>query len=407
MDIIVILLLCCIITCSISSSTIAFYWYDEVQKLKSVGETAIQHCKNNNNLLFRIDNTRLCPYGRDACKMFRDAGFSDLYCPLNYNFVIDDPKGFRNTTINSILQFNNKSEDIFNSIYFIKKDLRTPVYLYVYQNISKIQDIYPAINVNSADTPNNNKFINVKSGDLIKISKSSEVDASGKKYDSYYLYVIYDLIITLPIGINLGLNKGDKNSGEPIVIKSLLDLKKAFAKMESSFQVSLVDEELSIKKVEDKPIYVTAVESSYCTESTINGEYKKECLPNTPSEKRQINEGSSTEIIETTYTTTSCDNVPLRLRQPKTVKDSKDANKYSAVCFFYEKNDIGTLISLLGDILIKYIDKSILNDYLEELKNKIKSNITITIFEYIMYIGLVNYLLENSNYKFVLNLVNN
>lgn len=338
--------------CSLSSSSVAYYWYDEVQKLKSEGDTAIYNCKINNNLLFRKDNTKACAYGRNACEDLKDNGYSELLCPLNYNFIIDEPKGTRNNIINSILQFNSRPEDIFNSMYFIKKDLRKPVFLYSEQNISKIQDIYPVINLDSNDKPNDNKLINVKSGDLIKISKSSEVDLDGKRYNSYYLYAIYDLIVTLPTSINMGLKNVDNNSGTPIIINSLLDFKTACAKMERSFQISLDDEKL-------------------------------------------IQEDNSL----------SCDNVPRDIRQPKNFANSKKSNKYSTLCFFYEKSDIGSLCDLLQDILIKYINKSILEEYLSELKTKITKNITITIFEYIIYIILVNYLRENSNYKFVVNII--
>jgi len=397
MDIIVILLLCCIITCSISSSIIIFYWYDEVQKLKSVGETAIQHCKNNNNLLFRIDNTKLCPYGRNACEILKDAKYSEWFCPLNYNFVVDDPPGTRNKIQNAIFTFSANSDDVFNSVYFNKKDTRKTVFLFCNNNISSIQNIYPTINLDSTTKPNDNKFINVKPGDLIKISKSAEVDAFDKKYDSYYLYVVYDLIVTLPISISIGLGKGGANTGQPIIIDSLLDLKKAFAKMERSFQVSLTDEETNVKTVDAKPIYV---ESSSSSKSVIDGVETK----NQQSEIKQINKGSTVQETEIVYTTTSCDNVPLRIRKPRNARDSKDGQKFSTLCFFYDKYDIGSLISLLQDILFKIINKSILEEYLIELQTKINNNNTITVFEYIMYIGLINYIREDSKYKFTVNI---
>ena len=245
--------------------------------------------------------------------------------------------------------------------------------------------------------PNDNKFINVKPGDLIKISKSAEVDAFGKKYDSYYLYVVYDLIVTLPISISIGLGKGGANTGQPIIIDSLLDLKKAFAKMERSFQVSLTDEETNVKTVEAKPIYV---ESSSSSKSVIDGVETK----NQQIELRQINKGSTVQETEIVYTTTSCDNVPLRIRKPRNATDSKDGQKFSTLCFFYDKYDIGSLISLLQDILFKIINKSILKEYLIELQTKINSNNTITVFEYILYIGLINYIREDSKYKFIVNI---
>jgi hypothetical protein len=398
MDLIFIILICCILTSSLSSSIIIYYWNDEVQKLQSLGKTAADNCKNNNNLLFKLDNKNLCPYGRNACADFKNAKYSEWYCPLNYNFVIDVPKGTRDKIINSIFQFNANSDDIFNSAYFIKKDVRRTVFLFCNKNINSIQDMYPTINLDSIDKPNNNKFINIKSGDLIKISKSTEVDSFGIKYDSYYIYIIYDLIITLPISIGLGVGKGGTNEGQPIIINSLLDLKKAFAKMERSFQVSLNDEELIVKKEEAKPIYVTSGSTS---KTVVDGVEHKDVTSTT----RQVNVGATIDVTEVKYITTTCDNVPLRIRQPKNKKDTNDGQKYSTLCFFYEKNDIGSIISLLHDILFKIIDKSILNEYFTELQTKINNNNTIIIFEYIMYIGLINYLREDSKYKFVVNIL--
>jgi hypothetical protein len=392
MEIIFIILLCCILSCSLSSSSnIVYFWYDEVKKMKSEGETAIDNCKKNDNLLFRQNKTYSCAYGRNACAVFTDNGYSDFLCPLNYNFIADNPKGTKQRIINNILQFKSIPEEIFNSMYFIKKDLRQTIILYCNNNISKLQNFYPKSNTNN--------FINVKSGDLIKISKSSEVDNNGKKYDSYYLYLVYDLIITLPTGINIGLGKLDKNSGESIIINSLSDLKKAFAKMENSFQTSLSDEIYNIKQEENQPTYVTNVTT---TRSGENDKITEERKVTT----QKINVQGTKDVIVTDIVTISCDDVPYRIRQPKTKKDSNDAYKYSTLCFFYEKTDIGTIISLLQDILLKVINKSILTQYLTELQTKIKNNNTITIFEYVMYMALVNYILENNNYKFIFS-VNN
>ena len=96
--------------------------------------------------------------------------------------------------------------------------------------------------------------------------------------------------------------------------------------------------------------------------------------------------------------------MPLRIRKPRNARDSKDGQKFSTLCFFYDKYDIGSLISLLQDILFKIINKSILEEYLIELQTKINNNNTITVFEYIMYIGLINYIREDSKYKFTVNI---
>lgn len=250
MDIVILLLIICILSCSIPSSVIAFYWYDEVVKLQLTGDEAQQSCKKNDNLLFRRSNKYLCQYDKNACDDILNEKYSPLFCPLNPLFVKDSPLGNRSKVINSILTFSSKWEDVFNPVYFQEKDLRKGVVIYTNDNLSKIQNIYPTLNIAPVTGPNNNKFINIKSGDLIKISYSIETDSNNKQYKDYYIYAIYNLIVTLPISIGLGANSSSittTDAGEPIVINSLKSLKIAFSKMESGFNGDLNDQNALIQ----------------------------------------------------------------------------------------------------------------------------------------------------------------
>jgi len=341
---VIVLIICCLL-CLCSSGSSYYSLSSEAKKLAGTDDSAC-----NSFTVFPLDTKKyMCPYGRQvACTQYKEGGYNNLLCPFNYAFIADDPEGTKSKNIKLIKKMRAKKKDIFNSQYFVEKDLRTPVSIFCSIDMKSCQDLEP--DLNTGFEANSNKYINITSGDLIKLSSSQEVDNQGKSYTDYYAYVAYDIIVTFPLGVGLSKSNMSDDSGEniPINITDLVSLKKEFANMEKYFQ-STFKSTKSLAKME-KPPY----------------DFK-------------------------------CDNLERMYRVPKTSKEQTILQKYSLVCFFYNLEDLGSLVKLFQETFVKDIDRHIWEAYLSELKSKI--NRQVTMFEFIMYLSLMNYL-EGKNLKF-------
>ena len=329
----------CIICCLCCSSSSSGIWYNEVQNLSDTSDDHKSECKNYT--LFPYNSAMYdCPYNGLACESHKNK----MLCPLNIALVNDDPEGSRSKILKMMSTFKASSEDIFNMAYFNETDFRTSVFLFGTENFTNLQDCERDFNT-SGLKPNNNRYINIVSdSNLIVLSKSTEKDTT-----SYYMYVVYDLIITLTKRISLSADAGG------IVVNSLDDFYKALENTRNYFKTS-IDEE------------------------TIN------------------------QTVKNNIENFSCENVSLYIRSggKKGVKREKD-DKISAtygegLCFFYDysNNKIENICSILL-IIIKAIDVKIMQQYF----NIIKIKNTMTTFEYFMYITLDNYLNYNNKFKYI------
>lgn len=335
-----IILACCLCCLCISSSSSGF-WYNEVQNLSDPEVDSKTVCKNYTPFPYNsaIYN---CPYNGRSC----DGYTNKMWCPLNIALVNDDPPGSTNKMLQMMLTFNASAKDIFNMSYFNEIDRRTPVFLYGTTDLTGLQDCERDFNT-SGLKPNNNRYIKIISdNNLIVVSKSTEKDNTT----SYYMYVAYDLIITLTKG--LSLSPGVDGA---ITINSLQDFYKALNDVRNSFKTSLEDE-ISNQQFKNKINF-------------------------------------------------SCDNVSLYIRSGggKGVKrdnDDKISSLYGqGLCFFYDYNNnkLDNICSILL-IIIKAIDVKIMQEYF----NIIKIKNPMTAFEYFMYITLDNYLYYNNNFNYII-----
>lgn len=343
----IILIVCCVL-CLSSSSSSYYFLSSESSKLSGTDDSK---CKSFTP--FPLDNEKyMCPYGREvACTQFEENGYNKLLCPFNYALIADEPEGSRKKILKLLTSMNHSKEDIFNSQYFVKRDVRKPVSIFCSLDMSSCQDMKPELN--TGFEANSNRYINITSGDLIKISSTDEIDNQGKPYKDYYAYVAYDIIVTFPLGVGLSKQQDpEDDSGEnmPIYINDLVSLKKEFANMEKFFQASFKStRSLSLR---ENPPY----------------DFK-------------------------------CDNLERKYRVPKTTPEQNILQKYSLVCFFYNLDDLGALTKLFQETFVKDIDRNVWMEYLNELNTKI-NNGRVTMFEFIMYLTLTNYL-EDKDLKFI------
>jgi hypothetical protein len=331
-----IILACCLCSLCISSSSSGF-WYQEVQNLSDPDIDSKTVCKNYTPFPYdsAVNN---CPYNGTACTNYKNK----MWCPLNIALVNDDPPGSRSKILKLMTTFSASQQDIFNMSYFNETDHRTPVFLFGTEDLTSLQDCERDFNI-SGLTPNKNRYIKIISdANLIVLSKSTEKDTT-----SYYMYVAYDLVITLTTG--LSLPEEDENS---IQINSLDDFITELDNVRTSFTSSLDDEKVIL-----------------------------------------------------TDDDFSCENVSLYVRTAgsKGVKREKDAKIMTVygegLCFFfdYNNNKLDNICSILL-IIIKAIDVNIMQKYF----NTIKLKSTMTAFEYFMYITLDNYLYYNNTFKYLI-----
>lgn len=337
-----IVLFCIICSLCISSSSSGM-WYNEVQNLSDPNVDSKIVCKSYTPFPY---NSAIydCPYNGRSCEGHKNK----TLCPLNIALVNDDPEGSRSKIIKLMTSFNASNEDIFNMSYFNKTDFRTPVFLYGTEDFTGLQDCERDFNT-SGFKPNNNRYIKIVSdSNLIVLSKSTEKD----NVTSYYMYVVYDLIITLTKSISL-----PPDVDGAVVINSLDDFYKVINSTRDYFKTSI--------------------------------------------EEEAINQASPTKNNIKNF---SCENVSLYVRTggSKGIKREKD-DKISAtygqgLCFFYDysNNKIENICSILL-IIIKAIDVKIMQQYF----NIIKIKNTMTAFEYFMYITLNNYLNYDNKFKYI------
>jgi len=108
----------------------------------------------------------------------------------------------------------------------------------------------------------------------------------------------------------------------------------------------------------------------------------------------------SLDIVNQQYINTNnipdkCLNVPLKIRN-----DSKPP--YNTTCIFFD-NGFGKLSAISNTIeksLLPGIPDNVLNDYFNLISDKIKTTSTLTVFEYVMYMSLLNKL-KNKNNKYL------
>jgi hypothetical protein len=353
MSISLILLIVCCVLCLSSSGTSYYLLSSESKKLASEGDTEALCKKSKLNVFPMNPDKYVCPYGRGgACSLFEEGEYNLLWCPFNYALVGDEPEGSRSKILNLMMTMKSSKSDVFNSQYFIERDFRKPANIYCDVSMQSCQDVMP--DVNTDFKPNSNRFISIKSGDLIKLSSSEEIGKDGKPYTDYYAYIIYDLIVTFSIGVSLG-KAGDaaEDNGEniPIKVTNLRELKKELANMEKYFR------------------------SNFTNTKTL-------CAGETPPYNFK------------------CDKLEKKYREPKTTPEQNILQKYSLVCFFYRLTDLGSLVKLFQNTFVKEIDNEIWEQYLGEIKGKINGGTSITMFEFMMYLTLTNYL-EDKNLKFI------
>lgn len=349
---VIVLIICCLL-CLCSSGSSYYALSSEAKKLAGEGDSEALCKKSKLNPFPFNPDKYVCPYGRGvACSLFEENEYNILWCPFNYALVGDEPEGSRSKILKLMTTMKSSKSDVFNSQYFIERDFRKPANIYCSVDMTSCQDFMPDINLGFE--PNSNRFISIKSGDLIKLSSSQEVDKQGKSYTDYYAYVIYDLIVTFSVGVGLNSAASDQaDDGEsiPIKITNLRELKREFANMERYFRANYTNTKALCEQ--EKPPY-----------------------------------------------NFTCNNLAKKYREPKTTPEQNILQKYSLVCFFYRLNDLGSLVKLFQNTFVKYIDDEIWTQYLEEIKQKINNGTSITMFEYIMYLTLMNHL-EDKNLKFI------
>jgi hypothetical protein len=338
-----IVLFCIICSLCISSSSSGM-WYNEVQNLSDPNPDSKIVCKSYTPFPYN-SAVNDCPYNGRACEKHTE---NTMLCPLNIALVNDDPPGSRSKILGLMTSFSASGQDIFNGMYFNPTDFRTPIFLFGTEDLTGLQDSERDFNT-SGFKPNNNRYIKIISdANLIGLSKSTEKDNTT----SYYVYVVYDLVITLTKCISLPADNEDA-----IIVNSLGDFYKALDFVRNCFTTTLDIE----KEIQSNP------------------------------------DGNNINNF-------SCENVSLYVRTggSKGVKREKDDKIISAygegLCFFhdYSNNKIENICSILL-IIIKAIDVQIMQQYF----NIIKIKNTMTAFEYFMYITLNNYLNYNNRFKYI------
>jgi hypothetical protein len=88
------------------------------------------------------------------------------------------------------------------------------------------------------------------------------------------------------------------------------------------------------------------------------------------------------------------DNVQKKIR-------NSGVEPYNTTCFFYNLYNIGDISSLIQKSILPKININILQNYFNNIQKKINETNTITLFEYIMYITINNYI-DNKNIKYVI-----
>lgn len=254
--------------------------------------------KDAGNLCDNFDKNAkyVCPYGRNACKLHNENGYSNIYCPFNYALIADKPVGTRQKIMSSIFNGSVKKEDIYNENYFIKKEDRI------------LKQITYDLDNNKCEDINTGNFVNLYNDGLIEKSRYSGVNKS-------YIYVSYKLFVDFNINI---LSGGLK-------IDTLDDLNKEF-----------------------------------------------------------------NNIKETLI---SCENVLYKERE---------SEKYKMDCLFYDTFDIPVISDTFIETFIPAISRDILVSYYASIKLKIQLLNKVSLFEYVMYITLENYL-NDRNYKYIIN----
>lgn len=286
-----------------------------------------------------------------ACEKYITGDMKDYRCPYGYGESVcakhdEDKYNWALCPLNYSLVSNTPPgkrnaifKDAINGIN-VNESLFNNIY-YEKKNTTIPKMLYcDTTLLQCTDILNNKPDIILRSGDIIKQSYSIEEN----NVKSYYLYVVIDIFTTFSIGINAPELNGDgeDNSLTRIIVNNLDDLLKAFDYIENSFKVSLTDEQFMKKD------------------------------PNF-----------------------TCDNVSK--------KDRENSEEYAKLCIFYEIDTIGNITESFIELFKdkgKKISRTIWIEYLELLNNKIYSNNWITLFEYIMYISLYNYLTK-SNYKLI------
>lgn len=296
------LIICCVCFCVIlcSSSGVSAYFSNEGNSLSKTepGNLCDNYNKNNKDSL----HPYVCPYGRDACKLHTNDGYSTIFCPFNYALVADKPSGTRSRTITSILDRTATKEDIYNENYFIKKDDRKIKQI----NYNKTSNSFSDITASS----NSDSLINVYNNGLINMSLYDTGDQ--------YIYVSYKLLI--------------------------------------DFNVSLSTQSLQINTLDD-----------------------------------------FNTILNTLKNDISCDNL---------IKKNIGNDIYKTQCLFYNVGNIPDISDTFIKTFIPIISKDILVSYFAALKLKLSVQNKLSLFEYVMYISLENYL-NNRNWKYLINTNNN
>ena len=289
--------LCILITVvllSCSCSGILAYFSNEGNKLskKDAGDL----CDN-----FDVNSKFLCPYGRNACKLHEENGYSDIYCPFNYALVADKPLGTRQKILSSVFNGTIKKEDIYNENYFIEKQTKV------------IKEIKCDFTNKLCEDINTGKFINIYNDGLIELSEYNYEESDVIKL---YVYASYKLFV--------------------------------------DFNISILSGELKINSLDD------------------------------------LNRG-----FNNVKQTLGCENVLYREREN---------DKYKTQCLFYGISDLPVISETFTKTFIPAIPRDVLVSYFASVKLKIQLLNKLSLFEFVMYMTLENYL-NNRNYKYVINVV--
>lgn len=107
---------------------------------------------------------------------------------------------------------------------------------------------------------------------------------------------------------------------------------------------------------------------------------------------------SSFQSVEKNYNKNNniadkCLNVSLDTR-------NKSDFPYNQTCLFFDTgfSKMKSIVQTIIKTQFPYIPKNVLNDYYNYILSKVKQTKTLSIFEYIMYLGLLNYPINKSNY---------
>jgi hypothetical protein len=84
----------------------------------------------------------------------------------------------------------------------------------------------------------------------------------------------------------------------------------------------------------------------------------------------------------------------------KKVRNASEA-PYNTTVFFYNVFNIAVVSDLINKSILPKINSTILNQYYIKIQTKLNESNSITLFEYIMYITIYNYL-NNKNLKYVI-----